>query len=222
LYESDRFKDINGLSLFDPKLDAQENYYFYTIYLPNKNVIGSNARLNYSYLSGIKYIQIVQEQTNVYLNLADITAFEPNSETVNIIPSTAISVREIDNKPYLSGYPWTNIIDNNFGTFGHHGDTSSCTVEITLKDVKTLSIIELINRGECCRMRLVGAYIKLLDSNRNVIYISDKMKDKLGNVVYNTSREQNDNNNGLRDSWYVYTFFLPNTTVYGNMGLRDF
>jgi hypothetical protein len=222
LYQSDKFKSVSGSTTYNLTTEQSDNnnglvgsYLYYTMYLPNTNPIGSNYRLNYGFVSNVKYIQIVQEQTNVSLNFAELLAYEPNSET-NFIPTNTSSVYELSGKPNLGGYPWTNIINGNYGDFGHHGENSPCTVELVLTQPKNISRLDIVNRSDCCRMRLVGAYFRLLDSNRNVLYVSDKMTDRSGSTVYEVTREQQDYWNGQNGSWYVYNTLLPGKEVYGS------
>jgi hypothetical protein len=66
-------------------------------------------------------------------------------------------------------------------------------------------MIHVVNRRDCCRQRVIGLVLSLLDEKQKPVYVSEPMKDKSGKTTY----VELDNVN-LTDFPVTMTYYPPN------------
>jgi hypothetical protein len=74
-----------------------------------------------------------------------------------------------------TGYGWTpeRAVDGDIGTGSHSADNDPDKwLEVELDQVYTLNSIEVVNRDNCCWERIATVVVKVLDADRNEIFVS--------------------------------------------------
>ena len=88
-------------------------------------------------------------------------------------PNLALNGTATQSSEY-GGFPASNAINGNTGDFTHNAaDDPDMWLEVDLGVDGDLSRIIVYNRASCCGERLVGAVLKVLDADRNEIYVSE-------------------------------------------------
>ena len=140
------------------------------------------------------------------LNMGGLKAY--SSSTGNNIITPTMTTSSLD---VLPGYPSSNLVDADDGTFYHAVGTSEYPwVQVDLGADTPLYKIVLRNRMDCCRGRIAGLTMTLISSNNNVVYTSGMAALSNGSVVYVGS-------NTVGYDFYSYWPALSNTP-YGSNG----
>ena len=126
------------------------------------------------------------------LNLAQIQVYSDESASSNIItPQTVVT------KP--SGYsgdvfPSRNFVDGVGNTFVHTSCYDVPWIQVDLGSSKPIHRIVVTNRKDCCKERVLGTKIGIMDDSFNMLWVSNPIT-----TVNNT-----------------YTWFPPSPNVYGD------
>lgn len=111
--------------------------------------------------------------------------------------------------PGNNPFPATNLVDGSSGSFAHTSCNDNPWMMVDLGITLPISSIRLISRAECCQQRAVGTVIKILDANKNVVFVSDVIVDKNGSATY----VQDTPGNSGAGSYMQYDVFPPSTTI---------
>ena len=69
----------------------------------------------------------------------------------------------------LGGYPASNGLDGNAGSFTHTANTPNSYWQITYSQNIPIQRIEVVNRAGCCPERLAGLVLRVLDDSNNTV-----------------------------------------------------
>ena len=142
------------------------------------------------YGNGIVNAQYIKLQYNRVecLNLAEIRVYSKNGGSNIITPNTRVT-----KSSGYSGdmYPNRNFVDGNTNNFSHTSCYDIPWIEIDLGAMTDIYKIVVYNRVDCCQSRVLGTVLQLMNSSRDMIYVSDPIR--------TTNR--------------TYTWFPPNPAV---------
>ncbi len=148
---------------------------------------GASQTITTPATAAIRYVRVKQNSTAAgsYLHLAEIRAIEAGTGT-----NVALGKGGIANST-SSGFPITNLTDNNAGTYWHSQNTGTNEyVQIDLGAAYLLDHVELVNRQDCCWDRATNLQLILNDATATT-YTS---------TAINAYQGQN---NGYTTSWPV-------------------
>lgn len=132
-------------------------------------------------LSG-RYVRLTNPTvgTSGMLNIADISVIGADGK--NLASSGAVSTSSVFQN--LASYNGAKLIDGDINTFWNSAAGGSPSATIDLGAVFPISTIEITNRIDCCKGRIAGSYVEILDANQNSIYKSDALKATDGTATY--------------------------------------
>jgi len=129
------------------------------------------------------------------LNLAQIAVYPDESVSGNLItPNTGVSK---SSGWYGDGFPNRNFVDGVGNSFVHTSCHDVPWIEVDIGSTTPIFRIVITNRKDCCAERILGTKLIIMDTNRNRIYTSDPV------ATVNST----------------YTWFPPETGVYGDLQL---
>jgi len=147
----------------------------------NANMLGRYIRLEYN--------------RPECLNLAQIAVYPDESVSGNLItPNTVVSK---SSGYYGDQFPNRNFIDGVGNSFVHSSCFDVPWIEVDIGSTTPIFRIVITNRKDCCKERILGTKLIIMDTNRNRIYTSDPV------ATVNLT----------------YTWFPPETAVYGDLPL---
>lgn len=111
--------------------------------------------------------------------------------------------------PNNSPYPASNLVDGNTSSFAHTSCNDNPWMMVDLGMLLPIASIRLISRSDCCQQRAVGTVVKILDTNKNVVFTSDVIVDKNGSSTY----VQDTPGSSGAGSFMQYDVFPPSTAV---------
>jgi hypothetical protein len=156
-----------------------------------------------------QYIEIHRSSPGCF-NVAEVQAYSSEGGA-NIIKSS-MSVNTIGGH---SGYPGTNLIDNNMGTIFHNDCGATPTATINLGSVQPIFKVVIKNRADCCHQRMNGTVLRILDSNKNIIYQSNLITDRAGKTTFQETSADQISTDGSR-FYKSFTFYPPNPEFIGS------
>lgn len=112
-------------------------------------------------------------------------------------------------------FPPSNLVDGNAQTFAHTTCNDNPWMMVDLGIALPIFNIRLVNRADCCQQRAVGTVIKILDTNKNVVFTSDPIADKNGGLTY----VQDTPNSSGAGSFMQYDIFPPASTILPSLPL---
>ncbi|PSK90400.1 glycine-rich protein [Taibaiella chishuiensis] len=148
---------------------------------------GANQTISTPAAAAIRYIRVKQNGTAAgnYLHLAEIRAIESGTGANVALGKGGIA------SGTSSGFPITNLTDNNPATYWHSQNPSSNEyVQLDLGAAYLLDRVELVNRQDCCWERAASLQL-ILNNAAGVTYTS---------TAINAYQNQN---NGYTTSWPV-------------------
>ena len=129
------------------------------------------------------------------LNLAQIAVYADEASSDNrITPDKAVSK---SSGWYGDGFPNKNFVDGVGNSFVHTSCFDVPWIEVDMGSTTPIFRIVITNRKDCCAERILGTKLIIMDTNRNRIYTSDPV------ATVNST----------------YTWFPPETAVYGDLQL---
>ncbi|PYI89437.1 MAG: hypothetical protein DME26_01290 [Verrucomicrobia bacterium] len=107
---------------------------------------------------------------NYRVGLAEVRLFGdisvPNGPPAYLIPTNVPSVSQSSEYP---GYPAANALDGEASTFSHTADLANSYWMADLKATYPIDRVELVNRSQCCDVRLSGLVLRILDGVSNTV-----------------------------------------------------
>jgi flagellar basal body-associated protein FliL len=117
-----------------------------------------------------KFIKITHEAVGI-LNVAEIEAFGADG-TTKITPAAASASSTLDNNTAVFGA--ANLIDNNFDKYAHTMvNVANQWLQIAFDGDKEITKIKITNRKDCCKDRIIGSKVLLIDSNNTTVWSAD-------------------------------------------------
>lgn len=117
-----------------------------------------------------RYIKITQTAAqdttsttneNLIINLAEVEVYDGSGTLVS-------NNRTITGSSVLDSHPWANLVDGNKTNFAHtNGTTATETdyMQIDLGEVKEIKKIVITNRTDCCKDRINGLKVQILNAS---------------------------------------------------------
>jgi len=106
------------------------------------------------------------DDTNRILNIAEIEVFDKNNTNLSYQKGVTGS------SEYPAPHLWVNLTDGNKTNFAHtlgRIETEYDSMTIDLGGETEISKIVITNRTDCCKNRIVGAKIEILDDANNIV-----------------------------------------------------
>jgi hypothetical protein len=127
------------------------------------------------------------------LNIAQIEVYSKETGGNIITPSTPVT--KPDGWVYPNDYyPAKNLVDGTGNSFAHTSCHNVPWIEVDLGQSVPIQRIVVVNRKDCCKERIVGTTLIIMDGARKITYNAIKIT---------TTHDR-------------YTYFPPLTTVYGD------
>ena len=140
------------------------------------------------------------------INLGEIEVFSSKGGPNIITPRTAVSSSStLFNE---DTYAPKNFVDGNKDTFVHTTNVSP-SVLVDLGSTTPIYQINVYNRTQCCQLRINGAILTILDTNKNTIYTSNPFKDQSGSAT-----PVDEDSKGL--GYGVFSFYPPSKDQVGS------
>lgn len=149
-----------------------------------------------------RYIRI-KRSTVGCLHVAQIKVYSKASGDNILTSKTPVTASSL-----IKGSNLNNIVDALDTTHTHTDCTDIGWIEIDLEKNTDIHRIVLTNRKDCCKGRINGVKIEILDSSKKSIYTSDAIKDQDNST---TSVEGNDR------AYTSYEILPPNKKVNGTV-----
>lgn len=146
-----------------------------------------------------RYIHLQHSQQGC-LNLAEVRAYEYKGGP-NVVPTDAAVTQSSP-----SGEKPGHLVDRNIDSISHTSCNDVPWMRIDLGKMTPLYNIHVVNRRDCCRQRVIGLVLSLLDDQQKPVYVSEPIKDKNGKTTYT----ELDNVN-LTDFPVTMTYYPPNS-----------
>jgi hypothetical protein len=118
---------------------------------------------------------------NRILNIAEIEVFDKNNTNLSYQKDVTGS------SEYPNTHLWVNLTDGNKTNFAHtYGriETEYDSMTIDLGGEVEIAKIVITNRTSCCKNRIVGAKIEILDNNNNVVTDTVNISDVRDTYTY--------------------------------------
>jgi hypothetical protein len=164
---------------------------------------GAGAGAGSMYRSGLpmgRYVKIIQtaatdpsatrddgttpgneDDTNRILNIAEIEVFD------KIGTNLAYQKNVTGSSEYPAPHLWVNLTDGNKGNFAHtlgRTPTEYDSMTIDLGGEVEISKIVITNRSDCCKNRIIGAKVEILDEGKNVVSDTVNISDLRDTYTY--------------------------------------
>ena len=154
-----------------------------------------------------RFIRIEMGQVGC-LNLAEIEVVSTKGGPNIVRPSMVVTASSVYGN---NAYPGANFVDQKFDTMVHTSCADKGWVMVDLGRMTPIYQIVVTNRTECCRQRANGAVLTILNSDKQVIFTADPIRNKAGS----TTIDEADNATNDR-SFYKFTYFPSTTAVVGS------
>ena len=154
-----------------------------------------------------RYIRIEMGQVTS-LNLAEIEVTSEKGGANIIRPSTRVTISSSHGS---NSYPGSNFVDQNPDTMVHTSGNDKGSIEVDLGATVPIYHIIVTNRADCCRQRANGAVLTILNSDKQVLFTADPIRNKMGSTI---SDEADSTANDR--SFYKFTYFPSTTAVVGS------
>ena len=124
-----------------------------------------------------------------YMNLTGVAVYTSYNGANIINPGMTATSNSI--YPPTAQYGPSSMLDNNSNTIYHSGGNEFPYVLIDLGAEYSIHKVELQNRVDCCRGRIAGGRLLLLDVNSNIFYTSSLIATKNGSTTYSDLEDGN-------------------------------
>lgn len=118
--------------------------------------------------------------TSGMLNIADISVLGADGK--NLATTAAVSASSIYQN--LANYNGAKLIDGDINTFWSSAPGGTPSVTLDIGASLPITSIVVTNRIDCCKGRIAGTYVEILDANQNSIFKSDAFKATDGSATY--------------------------------------
>ena len=153
-----------------------------------------------------RFIRIEMGQVGC-LNLGEIAVLSEKDGPNIVRPSMVVTISSSYGN---NAYPGANFVDQK-PTFVHTSCGDKGSVMVDLGAMVPIYQIVVTNRTDCCRQRANGAVLTILNSDKQVLYTADPIRNKAGSTINNEA----DNSTNDR-SFYTFTYFPPKPDVIGS------
>jgi hypothetical protein len=122
-----------------------------------------------------------EDDTNRILNIAEIEVFD------KIGTNLAYQKNVTGSSEYPAPHLWVNLTDGNKGNFAHtlgRTPTEYDSMTIDLGGEVEISKIVITNRSDCCKNRIIGAKVEILDEGKNVVSDTVNISDLRDTYTY--------------------------------------
>jgi len=154
----------------------------------NQDTQVSNNQVTFYYKGPIplpkgsgRYV-ILEKPTGKCLNIAEIQVFSTDGKTDIALKKTVTQSSFYD----TNQFPASFLVDGNLNNFAHTSCKEDAWMQIDLGADYPITKVIVHNRVDCCRDRIHGANIRILDSNKKTTFVSDPIdiKNPVGNLAY--------------------------------------
>ncbi len=161
-----------------------------TIYTPASSPPPPSTALN-----TVQYIRIIRNAIapdgTSAIHFAEIKFYDYLGNIIPISPTVIYLNTSGGQSSGLTGYPASNLIDNNISTFCHTNNFSNDFVQINLPYPIVVSRIELTNRQDCCQNRAINTRVETFpgpgSTPSTTVNITDTRS--VYNIIYNSSSQ---------------------------------
>ena len=116
-----------------------------------------------------RYIKF-QYNRQEWLNLAQILVYSTNGGPNILTPNTVVT----KSSGYQGdSYPSRNIVDGKGNTFVHTSGNEIPWIQVDLGTSLPIYKVVIVNRKDCCKERILGAVLSILDDSNTPIYMSN-------------------------------------------------
>jgi len=136
--------------------------------------------LTYDFPEGIegRYVKVAHPTT--YLNFANV---EVHGEAVSAGLENLVTGKPLTSSPFIPSFEPEKAVDNIEGTIFHSSGPTNAYWEVDFETVAFVREITIINRKDCCKGRMDGAVVAILDNDGNVVESHDVSADAQTEII---------------------------------------